>query len=83
MYSGDEGGILLSLSSVGSKEEPGYMVSLTHVNFDPDHELAEAVTAYQKRRIHRLMLQDRKGFAALQASSKRKKRKPSKGFGRP
>lgn len=80
MYSGDEGGILLGLQ-LDDKNTSAYVVSLTQLVFDPEHELAAEVKDYQRQRVRRLMLQDRKGFASeLLSQRKPKKQQPRKGF---
>ncbi len=81
-YAGDEGGIVVSLMTVAAQKEVVYSVSLTHVEFDPDHELATEVKAYQSHRTHKLMLKDRKGFPELLGQTRLKQRQPRKGFGR-
>ena len=83
MYAGDEGGILLNLVPSGDSSKSVYSTSLTHVVFDPTHELAAEVQAYQRERTRRLMMQDRGGFAAeLLAQRPSPKRKTKrKGFG--
>lgn len=83
MYAGDEGGIMLNLLPSGDKTEAVYSVSLTHIVFDPEHELAAAVQEYQRQRTRKLMLQNQKCFAAeLSAKELLGKRKPKrKGFG--
>jgi hypothetical protein len=83
MYAGDEGGILLNLVPSSSNAKTVYSTSLTHVVFDPEHELVSEVRAYQQQRTRRLMLQNRGGFAAeLLAQRPSQKRKTKrKGFG--
>jgi hypothetical protein len=81
-YAGDEGGIVLSLMPVTSQKETVYSVSLTHVEFDPNHELAAELKAYQSHRTHKLMLKDRKGFPELLGQTRLKKRQSRKGFGK-
>jgi hypothetical protein len=83
MYSGDAGGILLNLRPGGDSAKAVYSTSLTHVVFDPDHELASEVHAYQQARTRKLMLQERGGFAAelLAQRPGQKRQKKRKGFG--
>lgn len=83
MYAGDEGGIMVNLRPARDDAEQVYSVSLTHVVFDPEHELAEEVKTYQRQRTHQLMVQNQRGFAAeLLMQQQRKKRKSKrKGFG--
>lgn len=83
-YSGDIGGINCGLEPLpGQIEKQRYVVSLTHLEIDPQHPLASEVKAYQRQRIQRLMLQNQGGFAAelLARKSKTQKKKPKKGFG--
>jgi len=83
-YSGDIGGINCGLDSLPNQtEKQHYVVSLTHLEIDPEHPLAPEVKAYQHRRIQRLKLQDRGGFAAelFTNRSNTQKKKPRKGFG--
>lgn len=84
LYLGDEGGIMLNLIPSGDSSKAVYSTSLTHVMFDPEHELAAAVQAYQRARTRKLMLQNQKGFAAeLLAQQPAQKRKTKrKGFGK-
>ncbi len=84
MYAGDEGGIMVNLLPAGDHAEQAYVTSLTHVVFDPEHELAEEVKAYQQQRTRQLTLQNQGGFAAeLLMQQQRKKRKSKrKGFER-
>ena len=84
LYFGDEGGIMLNLIPSGDSAKSVYSTSLTHVIFDPEHELAAEVQAYQRERTRKLMLQNQGGFAAeLLAQKASRKRKPKgKGFGK-
>jgi hypothetical protein len=81
-YSGDVGGINCAFEY--SKGGERYAVSLTHLKIDPEHPLAEEVTAYQQRRIRLLKLQERGGFAAnlLANTNQQKRRKGGAGFGK-
>jgi hypothetical protein len=80
-YSGDIGGI--NCAFVVPDVEKQYVVSITHLKIDPEHPLAEEVIAYQKRRIQRLKLQERGGFAAdLLGNTPQPKRRRSNGFGK-
>ena len=79
-YSGDVGGISCALKDTIDNEV--YIVSLTHLNINSEHPLAEEVVAYQLRRVQRLKLQDRGGFAAdLLTNTSHQKRRKSSGFG--
>ena len=54
-YGGDEGGILCGLDlSKGEHAKEVFVVSLTHLDFDPGSALAGEIAAYQKHRIARL-----------------------------
>jgi hypothetical protein len=81
-YSGDIGGINCAFEEPSSQQR--YVVSITHLKIDLEHPMAEEVIAYQRRRIHRLKLQDMGGFAAnlLADSQPQKRRKKSSGFGK-
>ena len=79
-YSGDVGGISCALKD--NIDNKVYVVSLTHLNINSEHPLAEEVVAYQRRRVQRLKLQDRGGFAAdLLTNASQQKRRKSSGFG--
>jgi hypothetical protein len=81
-YGGDEGGITYMLEGdVNDKQIVG--VSITHLVIDPEHPLAEKVKAYQQQRIHRLRLEDLRGFATLakETQTPKKKKKRSGDFG--
>lgn len=83
-YSGDEGGIMCALGDNETGKQV-YVSSLTHLKFDPAHPLAEAVEAYQSRRIHGLKLQARKGVMAelmQMERSTQQKRSGRGGFGK-
>ncbi len=83
-YLGDMGGINCGLEVLpGQTEKHRYVVSLTHLEIDPEHPLAAEVKAYQRKRIQRLMLQNQGGFAAelLAQRTTRQKKKSKKGFG--
>ena len=54
-YGGDEGGILCGLDlGKGEHAKEVFVVSLTHLDFDPGSPLAGEIAAYQKHRIARL-----------------------------
>jgi hypothetical protein len=53
-YAGDEGGILCSLDLGGPEGGTKFVVSITHLRFDPRHVLAREIAAYQKHRIKRI-----------------------------
>ena len=54
-YAGDEGGIVCDVTpGQGAKEV--FVVSLTHLRVDPDHQLFAAILAYQRERVRRLAL---------------------------
>ena len=62
MYAGDEGGIVLNLVPSGASSKAVYSTSFPHVVFNPEHELAAEMQAYQRERTRRLMMQDRGGL---------------------
>lgn len=81
-YSGDMGGITVTM--LPEQGTQAFAVSLTHVVFDAEHELAAEVKAYQKQRKQRLWLADRGSVIAELSppgSRKKKKNKKRKGFG--
>jgi hypothetical protein len=54
-YAGDEGGILCGLDlGAGENAEEVFVVSITHLAFDPELPLARDIAAYQQHRIERL-----------------------------
>jgi hypothetical protein len=84
-YSGDAGGIICALedSPFFSNSQEKMVISISHLKIDPDHPLATEIIDYQRRRIHRLKLQDKGGFAAeLLAKMPSTKRKKKLGFGK-
>ncbi len=79
-YSGDIGGINCAFEYPKGER---YVVSITHLQVEPDHPLAEEIIAYQKKRNQRLKLQAQGGFAAnFLANTDRQKRRKSAGFGK-
>jgi hypothetical protein len=84
-YSGDAGGIICALadSPSFSNSQEKMVISISHLKIDPNHPLATEIIDYQRRRIHRLKLQDKGGFAAeLLAKTPSTKRKKKLGFGK-
>jgi hypothetical protein len=84
-YSGDAGGIICALedSPFFSNSQEKMVISISHLKIDPDHPLATEIIDYQQRRIYRLKLQDKGGFAAeLLAKMPSTKRKKKLGFGK-
>lgn len=84
VYTGDMGGINCTLESYsGGTLKEVFVVSITHLVIDPQHPLAQEVSAYQQKRIRGLKLQDKIGFAAefLSQSTAAKKNKRGRGFG--
>jgi hypothetical protein len=54
-YSGDEGGIVCALGfGDESTTKQAFVVSITHLSFDPRLPVAREIAAYQKHRIKRL-----------------------------
>ncbi len=82
-YSGDMGGIMCVLEA-DLEAESLKIVSITHLSIDSNHPLAPEIEAYQRRRSHRIAIQDSRGFAAemlKQRSAVAKKKSRKKGFG--
>ena len=56
------------------------------MEIDPSHPLAAELQNYQRQRIHKLMLQNSRGFMAemrrLSEPVERKKKKGDRGFGK-
>jgi hypothetical protein len=85
IYTGDEGGICCGIRpDEGAKEVQ--VVSITHLEIDPNHRLAPEIQAYQRQRIRTLMMQNSRGFMAemrrLSDQTGSKKKKSDRGFGR-
>ena len=53
LYGGDEGGILCKLTGIG-KASQVYVCSLTHLEVQKQHPLAEAIKVYQRERKRKL-----------------------------
>jgi len=83
-YSGDEGGIMCRLISKNDNEDKAqYVVSITHLNIDPNHPHAEEIATYQRERNRKLMLQNSGSLMTeLMPSRSPKTKKSSKGFGK-
>jgi hypothetical protein len=86
-YSGDEGGIMCRLVSKNdnpeNEDKAQYVVSITHLEIDPDHPHAEEIATYQRGRNRKLMLQNRGSLLTeLMPSRSPKTKKSSKGFGK-
>ena len=56
-YSGDEGGILCSITAPSAEAKEVVMVSLTHLRVSPKHPLGAEIRAYQQARIDKLAQQ--------------------------
>ena len=85
VYMGDEGGICCGIQpQEGDKEVQ--LVSITHLEVDPNHPLAAEIQAYQQKRTRTLMIQNSRGFMAemqrLSNPSGRRKKKGDRGFGK-
>ena len=86
-YSGDEGGIMCRLVSKNNNPEDEdkaqYVVSITHLEIDPDHPHAEEIATYQRDRNRKLMLQNHGSLLTkLMPSRSPKIKKSGKGFGK-
>jgi len=53
-YAGDEGGIMCHLTFHEDASTEGFVVSITHLAFDPRLPVVREVSAYQKHRIKRI-----------------------------
>ena len=56
LYGGDEGGILCKLKGIGGADT-AFICSLTHLEVQKQHPLAEAIKAYQRERKRKLARQ--------------------------
>lgn len=73
-YAGDAGGITCDVTPPGAKA--AVVCSLTHVEIDPDHPLAEEVQAYQQARKEGIAREGRiSGSAFIPPSQKARPRK--------
>lgn len=85
LYMGDEGGICCGIEP-GEAAQQAYVVSITHLEIDPDQPLAVEIQAYQRQRTHKLMMQNSRGFMAemrrLSETPEGKKKKGDRGFGK-
>jgi hypothetical protein len=83
-YMGDEGGICCALEPISASPKEDFIVSITHLVFDPNHELAPEIIAYQRRRYQAINKNSkRKGFSTDVLSEQRqktRKTKKSRGF---
>ncbi len=57
MYSGDEGGILCSITAPSPEAKEVVLVSLTHLRVSLKHPLGAEIRAYQQARIDKLARQ--------------------------
>ncbi len=85
MYMGDEGGICCGIQpKEGDKQVQ--LVSITHLEVDPNHPLAIEIQKYQRKRTRILMMQNSRSFVAemqrLSESKGRQKKKGDRGFGK-
>jgi len=55
-YADDAGGIVCQLD-FGETVQGRVFASITHLQFDPRHELNEAITAYKRQRLEKLAQQ--------------------------
>lgn len=60
MYSGDEGGILCSITAPSPEAKEVVLVSLTHLRISLKHPLGEQIRAYQQARTEKLAQQQRR-----------------------
>ena len=59
-YGGDDGGIMCQLTGIGKGDEV-YISSLTHLEVQQQHPLAEAIEAYQRERTRKLARERKEG----------------------
>jgi hypothetical protein len=63
-YAGDEGGVMCHLAGGENVGSNVFVVSITHLAFDPRLPVAREISAYQKHRIKRLRRDHGRGSAA-------------------
>ena len=71
-YMGDEGGIMCDVTPPGSERTP-VVCSLTHIEVDPGHPLAEEIRAYQRERARKLAQSERRPAASTRRRFKRRR----------
>jgi hypothetical protein len=85
LYMGEEGGISCGIKPKENDKQV-YVVSITHLNVDPNHPLASEIRQYQRQRSRNLMLENSRGFMAemtrLSKQSTKQKKKSDRGFGK-
>lgn len=85
LYMGEEGGISCAIK-LSEDDKQVYIVSITHLNVDPNHPLASEIQQYQRQRTRNLMLENSRGFIAemnrLSKRSTQQKKKGDRGFGK-
>jgi hypothetical protein len=64
-YAGDEGGVICHLALDENTGSNVFVVSITHLAFDPRPPLAREIAAYQKRRIKRLRRDHGRGCCSI------------------
>jgi hypothetical protein len=84
LYMGDEGGICCGIQPEKESKQV-QVVSITHLEIDPNHPLAQEIQVYQRQRTRTLMRQNSRGFMAemrrLSDQPKSKKKQKDSGFG--
>ncbi len=81
-YMGDEAGISCALAPFSGDGEVRFVVSITHLEFDPSHPLAAQIVNYQTKRTRNIIRSHRRGFdAMLPERSKKSKKTKKPGFG--
>jgi len=85
IYMGDEGGICCGIRPEEADKQV-QVVSITHLEIDPNHPLATEIQSYQRKRTRTLMLQNSRGFMAemqrLSEPKGKQKKKGDRGFGK-
>ena len=60
LYGGDDGGIMCALKGIGTADTV-IVCSLTHLEIQTQHPLAEAIKAYQRERTRKLARERKEG----------------------
>ncbi len=74
LYTGDEGGILCSITPPGAAKEV-QLVSLTHLEVNRHHPLAQEIRTYQRERTQKIAQSGRPGRPSKTTIRPRKRRK--------
>jgi hypothetical protein len=81
-YMGDEGGICCAIAPFSSTGKEQFVMSITHLEFDPSHPLTAQIVDYQTKRTRNILRSHRRGFdSMLPEGSKKSKKTKKPGFG--